>query len=238
MEYEYEEGITLQDLSKILFERWWVIVISFIICLTASIIYSYRYTEDYYVAYSSMIVQVIDNDSSNYANLLIGESLVGTYSEIASSDTAILTLKENLDLDLPVSTIKSMISVNGITDTLVVELSVRSNEPLLAASIANELILIVQDISNNFEGLESVEILDTAPTPTSPAGPNRTLNVIIGALLGIIIGCAFIFVVEAFDRNIKTEKDIEQNLKLRVLGVIPDYIKEDGEFKWYKIIKL
>lgn len=231
MQDQYDEGMTLQDLLRILLNKWYYIVFSVFICFTLAAIYSYHFTNDFYVAESSMIVQVNSQQGSNYTNIMAGENLVETYTEIATSHNAIQQLIDNLDLSLTYQDIIQMISVHGISNTLIVELSVTSTNKVLATDIANELIVIVQDLSQSYKGLESVEILDIALEPVNPAGPNRVLNMIIGFLLGIILGCAIIFVVELFDNKFKTEKDIETHLNLRVLGLIPDYLTPEGELK-------
>lgn len=231
MQDDFEQGITLGDLIGIVLKKWWIIVLSVLLCFIISAFYSYNYLDDYYIAESSMIIQVTNTTDSNYTNLLTGQRLVDTYSEIASSYIAIEALKENLGLSLTHNQIKDMVSVNGINDTLIIKLQVKSEEPVLAALIANELVNIVQDLSNRYEGLESIELLDPAFAPSSASGPNRVLNMVIGVLLGGIIGCAVIFIMEVFNRDFKNSKDIEGILGLKVLGVIPDYINPKGKLK-------
>ena len=221
MDEQLEQGITLNELFNILIKKWWIIFGLFLIGLITSSFYTKYFTEDYYIAESSMIVQVTNNVDSEYTNLLTGQRLVDTYSEIAKSNVAISTLKENLDLSISHNEISEMITVSGINETLIVKLSVKSYDNELTALIANELINIVKDLSTHYEGLESVEVLDTAIIPTSPAGPNKMLHLVIGGLLGIITACGIIFLLELFRNRFKTEIDIEKEMNTRVLGSIP-----------------
>lgn len=224
-----DEGLTLNELFLMLIKKWWVIVAFFIIGVTFSIIYAYMFNNDYYEAESSMIVQVTNTYDSDYTGLLTGQKLVNTYSEIASSRIAIETLKRNLNLDLSHSQIKNMITVKGISDTLIVKLSVRSYDRVLAAEMANELIQIVKDLSHQFEGLETVEILDPAFIPTSPAGPNRALYIIIGALLSCILGCSVVFIFEFFSNRIRSENDVKTYFNMKTLGRIPFHTSKESD---------
>mgnify|MGYP000895392997 FL=1 len=99
----------------------------------------------------------------------------------------------------------------------------------MASDIANELVVIIKDLSTEFVGLENVEVLYPAETPTAPSGPNRLLYVIVGGLLGGIIGVGLVLGIEFLDKNIKNTKDVENILNLRVLGSIPEYYMEEVE---------
>ena len=68
----------------------------------------------------------------------------------------------------------------------------------------------------------SVSVIDEATTPTSPTSPNKTLNTIIGVVLGAILGVLIIFTIELFDTRIKSEDDLVTKFELPILGVIPD----------------
>ncbi len=57
--------------------------------------------------------------------------------------------------------------------------------------------------------------------PTAPSSPNVRLNLIAGAVVGIIAGVVVAFVYNYFDTSVKTLEDAERHLGLPVLGVIP-----------------
>jgi capsular polysaccharide biosynthesis protein len=86
----------------------------------------------------------------------------------------------------------------------------------------------IQVLSSEYEGFDNIEILDTAKVPTAPSGPNRMLYLMIGLVLGGLLGVGLVLLSEFLDTSIKSSKDIEQKLKLRVLSVIPDYEHEES----------
>lgn len=67
----------------------------------------------------------------------------------------------------------------------------------------------------------NISIIDRAEVPGGRYKPNLTLNLAIGLLLGGVLGVLLAFLLEFIDDTLKTAEDIEQKLKLPVLGIIP-----------------
>ena len=226
-EINNEVGIDLIILIKVILRKW--LIISIITIAVAAVVGAYAYVvlDDTYTAESSMIVQVTNNGDSDYTNLLTGQRLVNTYTEIAESDRVFDELRLNLDIDISNGGLRNMITANSVSDTLIINLKVESEDSELTSDIANEVVAIVRDLSTEFEGLDNVEVLDIATVPVNPSGPNRTLYLAVGILLGGMIGVGIVLAFEFLDKNIKTGKDIENILGLRLLGTIPDYDMEE-----------
>jgi tyrosine-protein kinase Etk/Wzc len=71
------------------------------------------------------------------------------------------------------------------------------------------------------EKAEDVSIIEKAMVPTAPIKPNKNLNMIIGIFSGLLIGLIMAFVSESLDTTIGRIDDIEELLKVPVLGIIP-----------------
>ena len=67
----------------------------------------------------------------------------------------------------------------------------------------------------------NISIIDRAEVPTGRFKPNLMLNLAMGLLLGAMLGVLVAFLLEFLDDTLKTPDDIEQKLRLAVLGVIP-----------------
>jgi len=227
-EIKQETELDLLYLLKLILRKWLLVGIVTGVTFVLATSYAYLRLDDEYTADSSMIVQVTGGDSSGYQDLLYGQRLVDTYAEIAKSNTVLNQVRSELNLDYSNGALRSMISVNSVNDTLIVQLKVVSGDSEEAANIATELVTTVQELTATYEGLESVEVLDTATVPTGPSGPNRMLYMAVGILLGGMIGVGIVLAIEFLDNNIKKPSDIETVLGLRLLGTIPDY-DTDGE---------
>jgi succinoglycan biosynthesis transport protein ExoP len=67
-----------------------------------------------------------------------------------------------------------------------------------------------------------VSIVRPALIPSMPFNiPSKTMIVMTGTIMGLIIGVIFAFGVEVFDTSIGTIEDVEELLQVPVLGVIP-----------------
>jgi succinoglycan biosynthesis transport protein ExoP len=71
------------------------------------------------------------------------------------------------------------------------------------------------------EKAEDVSIIEKAMIPSAPIKPNKNLNMIIGIFSGLLIGLIMAFVSESLDTTIGRIDDIEELLKVPVLGIIP-----------------
>lgn len=69
-------------------------------------------------------------------------------------------------------------------------------------------------------GTNNVSIVDRAE-PGFRFKPSMTRNAALGLLAGLMIGVLLAFLLEHLDDTIKTPDDLERNLRLPVLGVIP-----------------
>jgi capsular exopolysaccharide synthesis family protein len=87
------------------------------------------------------------------------------------------------------------------------------------------------------ENVEDVSQVDRAAVPGSPVAPNKSLNYLAGTLLGVLLGLTGAFLVEQLDTSIGTIEDVENYLKLPVLGVIP-YLKTEDDKKVTLLQKL
>lgn len=88
--------------------------------------------------------------------------------------------------------------------------------------IRDSLLTTMQEIQLSAELLNNnVDIIDEAQTPRFPVKPRRRLNLVIGSMLGLFLGCAAVFFLDYLDNTIRTPEDIEKFLGLSVLGVVP-----------------
>lgn len=66
-----------------------------------------------------------------------------------------------------------------------------------------------------------VSIVNPAVMPRSPVSPQIQTSVLIGGMAGLILGIVLAFLFETLDTSIGTIEDVENSVKLPVLGVIP-----------------
>lgn len=80
--------------------------------------------------------------------------------------------------------------------------------------------LIGEDTTNEMQ-VDSVEMHDKPVISESPVSPNVTLNLVLGAVVGLIFGVGIAFFLEYLDTSVKSLEDVERYLQVPVLAVIP-----------------
>jgi len=75
----------------------------------------------------------------------------------------------------------------------------------------------------------NVRVQDLALRPTAPVRPRPQINLLIGILLGLLGGIGVAFLLELLDNTVKNREDLEEDLGVTFLGVLPSIRSQ--EFK-------
>ena len=232
---EEQEGISLQELFKIIWNNIALILIITMWVLVIGIVYTFSVIQPKYTANSSLMVQVdVESSGTNEQSaIVIANNLMGTYKEFITSNRVLESVQAELPelSDRSLSSLKSSISISITSQILIIYISVVDTSPELAQKIANTLVENSIEIANDSESpyvllQNKLKVLDVAKLPTSPSSPNKTLNVIISGLLGGILALGVVFVKEFFNNKYKTVEELEKHLNIKVLDVVPVTIKE------------
>jgi capsular exopolysaccharide synthesis family protein len=69
----------------------------------------------------------------------------------------------------------------------------------------------------------NVSIVEKASVPSVPVRPQPVKNLAVALVLGLISGCAFVFLRDYLDNTLKEQEDVEKFLKSDCLAVIPKH---------------
>ena len=222
-----EETIDLREYFFILKKKIWLIIASALICGLISGLISFFVLKPVYQANTSLIVnkevenqvtQMTTTDDLNYV-----QKLAVTYGEIIKSRTVITSTIEKLKLDMTYEELSEAISVTNVDSTQIIKISVQHNSPLIATKICNTIPEIFSKEVQRVVKASGVEVIDKAIVPENPIKPNKTMNIAIAAVLGVMASVFVIFLMEALNTSIKEPKDIEEKLGIPVFGVVPKY---------------
>ncbi|HWR58961.1 MAG TPA: polysaccharide biosynthesis tyrosine autokinase [Thermodesulfovibrionales bacterium] len=72
----------------------------------------------------------------------------------------------------------------------------------------------------------NIHILDRAEVPRAPYKPNKKRNLVIAVMVGLLGGIGLAFFVEYLDNTVKTSDDIEKEVALPSLGLVPDLLEK------------
>jgi capsular exopolysaccharide synthesis family protein len=75
----------------------------------------------------------------------------------------------------------------------------------------------------------SIQIVDKAVYPKRPYRPDKSLNFFLSVIFGLMGGIGLAFFVEYFDNTVKDTQEIEKEIRLPSLGMIPLHAKVAAE---------
>jgi capsular polysaccharide biosynthesis protein len=220
---EYE--IDLKEIIDILFRRWWIIVAGIIIFGFIGGIYAITSPKIYQASATIMVSSSNQYNSSPYQDINMGQiqasqALTSTYQHIAVSRNVLETVIQTLGLNMSVKDLQGAIKVSNVAQTELLKISVTSKVPEMAKQIANTLAMTFQTQVSNIMNVSNIKILDQAVLPKSPIKPNKKMILAAAVFLGIVIAVGIIFVLEFFDKRIRSIEFFEEKLGLPVLSTI------------------
>ena len=227
----------LSDYFRIL-RKSWIVIVAFTLIGTAGAAAITLLTTPKYAASTLVFVYV---QSSGTVNELaqgsnFAQSQVKSYAEAVSTPRVLDNAIKSLRLDISAGELASSVSASAPLDTVNIEITVEDESPTDAASIANAVTAsfgqVIEDITKPTNGAESqvsVSVLREAAVPSKPISPNTNVNLIIGALAGLIVGLASALLRQALDTRIRSERDVEAITDTPIIGGItfdPNAVKK------------
>jgi polysaccharide biosynthesis transport protein len=79
------------------------------------------------------------NGASNYNDVLAGERLTRTYSEVLKTQPVVDEAARRVGINLPYESVVPFVTVNPVRDTQLVQITARASDPATAANFANQL---------------------------------------------------------------------------------------------------
>lgn len=231
-----EEGMTLQELFKIVWLNKTLIIFVTLWVMVVGIVYTYVVVTPKYTAETSLIVDVDPDNtgSSEQSALVIAQNLIATYKEFVVSNLvldSVINDVEGLPDGYSLNSLKNSISISTTSSVLIIYISVENESPELATEIANKLvansIAIADSEEDGYVLLQNkLKLLDVAITPVNPSSPNSILNIVISILLGGILSLAFVFVKELFNNKFQSSSEMEKYLGIKVIAAVPGTMRE------------
>lgn len=269
------------NIIDILWRRKWVIIATVGLTLAVAAVLTMFFPKKYQV---TTLMRATTPKVNNYVNLGYADRLNNTYAQVIKSEAVLNELKTRLNLEKVPD-----ISLRVIANSELIELTVESERPEIANTLADILIeqsneiyfgdqanllsimenhlaevegeldeLLLEnginpnDLVNaelppalqpkidlilrrqasllyNYEQVYidtqrqqvTLSVVRPATPPTGPYSPRPLVNMALGAALGMVAGLGLAFLFENMDSKLYTSKQLENLIRLPILGRIP-----------------
>lgn len=155
------------------------------------------------------------------ADLQTGSQIAQDYIVAITTKPVLKKVIKNLDLKMSVSKLKDKITINNLSDTRILEITVTDENPERAKNIANEVARVGSRQIGKKMDIQNPEILELAEKSNKPIGTTAKKNVIFGGLIGMILSGFFIIVRFITKDAIQNQEQVEYFLGLNTLAEIP-----------------
>lgn len=232
------ESIDLRQIFQIVRKRLWLIILIAFFTTSLAGIYTFFWVDPVYKA--DVLVYIwqsneegTDSGNLNTSDLALFSQLVNDYEQLAKSRLVTGTVADELGLDDTQATkLAGQISVSTKQNTRLLLLTVQSTDPQFAASAANKLAQVFSDVVIEKMNVGSVNLIDEAVVPQNPVSPNKTMNLAIGLVLGVMIGVGLVFLIEMLDTRVRTADQVAAITNYALLGVIPEFDHDTSGSRW------
>ena len=218
-----EQVISISEIFEALKKRWILIVSITLVATLISGILSFFVIKPTYEASTKVFVGKEESSLEGYNtnDIQMYQKLLQTYAETIKTNEVVQAAINNTNADLSVKDVKDSLTVTPIADTQILQIKYKNNDPEVARSIieniTNEFVILSKELVPN----GNVRVIEAVQLPEDPVAPNKKMNIAIAFLLGLMVSVGLVFLLEYLDNTFKTKENLERELNIPVLGLIP-----------------
>lgn len=195
---------------------WWLVLLGVFLCGGITFIVS-KLTPPVYRATATLIVN-FQTSPSPYDSVSAGVAAVPTYAQLLQSPAVLNGVLERHP-HMTLQQLSGMMTVTPQPNSQLIELDVDNVDPTVAMNLANEISdQFVQYVNPQL----TVAVLPVYATlPTDPIRPKPSRDAGIGALVGLGLALALIFLFEWIDDRPTSPEEVQELLGLDTLAIVP-----------------
>jgi len=216
--------MTVQAYIRVLFRWWWLLLLGIALGVAAGYgaqVLLGTVALGSLESYSATAILSLGTETEGMvqdeSTLSLSESLVPTYVELATRPPITNRVVERLGLPISAGKLASShLEASQPEKTQLIEITGKYPDPVIAAAIANEAALLLQEFSP-VRPMRLVQVVSLASVPESP-DPDPYLLITVSGLVGLLLALGMILLTEfALDRPYTAEWAAAR-LELPILG--------------------
>lgn len=218
--------------------RYWAIIAIFVVAGGGGSYAIGMMTPPTYESTSTLAFSVTrGSTAADLANgSIYAQDQMQTYAQLTTSSAVLQPVIDELSLDMSVQDLAESIVVTNPPKTLVLQINVSASSADRSADLANAVAQSLTEVVGSTsttptEGSSpSIEasLVDTAMPPRHQSSPNKSRQGLLGALGGLVVGCAVVLVLALLDTKIRDGEDLRRTANVPLLGSVPK-VKDEHE---------
>jgi tyrosine-protein kinase len=141
-ESKHWEGSVVTSHTLTFIRRWaWLLLAAPLLAAVVSYAVSSRLPKGYEGSVKLLVTpgQAGGNETTNYNDVLAGERLTRTYSEVLKTEPVVDEAARRVGIAVPYESLVAFVTVSPVRDTQLLQVTARAGDPATAAAFANQL---------------------------------------------------------------------------------------------------
>lgn len=218
-----ESTFSMEELLLALKKRWSLLVLLALIGIAFSAVLTFVVITPKYEAMTQLLINKQKEENvTQYQATQNDLQLMNTYIAILKSDVILEDVAKEIDFTAPIQQLRKKIAVSSEENSKVLNIYVRDKNASFAVDTANAIATIFTKEIGKLMDVDNVQVLAEAKVKNSliPVSPNHALNLVLGAVIGALFGIVLNVLFILFNNKFKSEKELELELGVPVIGVI------------------
>ena len=230
-----EQVISLSEIFEAIKKRWIMIVAITLSATLISGILSFFVIKPVYETSTKLFIGKEESEDTVYNtnDIQMYQKLLQTYAQAIKTKDLVGRAINSLNYELEPSKVVGALTVTPVTDTQILQIKYKSKNQQEAVdvlkNITEQFIITSKELVPN----GNVRVIEEVEFPENPVSPNKKMNIAIAFLLGLMVSLGLVFLLEYLDNTYKNKEQLEKELDIPVLGVIPDVDILEGENNVY-----
>lgn len=220
-----EQVISISEIFEALKKRWILIVSITLVATLISGVLSFFVIKPTYETSTKVFIGKEESNQEGYNtnDIQMYQKLLQTYAEtIKTNEVVQAAINSTNNTDLTVPAVKGALTVTPVSDTQILQIKYQNKNPEVAKEIlegiTNEFVILAKELVPN----GNVRVIEAVQLPENPVAPNKKMNVAIAFLLGLMVSVGLVFLIEYLDNTFKSKEELERELDIPVVGIIPE----------------
>ena len=221
-----EQVISISEIFEALKKRWILIVSITLVATLISGVLSFFVIKPTYETSTKVFIGKEESNQEGYNtnDIQMYQKLLQTYAEtIKTNEVVQAAINSTNNTDLTVPAVKGALTVTPVSDTQILQIKYQNKSPEVAKEIlegiTNEFVILAKELVPN----GNVRVIEAVQLPENPVAPNKKMNVAIAFLLGLMVSVGLVFLIEYLDNTFKSKEELERELDIPVVGIIPEF---------------